>query len=172
MSGPAIVVMGVSGTGKSTVGQPLAEALGARFIEGDDHHPPANRKAMEEGIPLNDAMRAPWLDSIAADMAEGPGMVVATCSALKRTYRDRLREGVGRPVLFVLLDGARGLLAQRMSGRSHFFPASLLDSQIATLEPPDVDEMAVRIDVKNPPEVVMREALAFARAQGVSVPGG
>ena len=169
MSGPAIVVMGVSGTGKSTVGKPLADALGARFIEGDDHHPPANRKAMAEGIPLNDAMRAPWLDALAADMAAGPGMVVATCSALKRSYRDRLRDGVGRPVLFVHLDGAPGLLAKRMTSRSHFFPASLLDSQIATLEPPDADELSVRLDVKDPPEVIVREAMAFAAAHGVSV---
>ena len=166
MTGPKLVVMGVSGTGKSTVGVPLAEAMGARFIEGDDHHPPENKKAMAEGRPLDDAMRAPWLDSLAADIAR-PGPVVATCSALKRTYRDRLREGAGAALLFVHLHGARGLLARRMSGRSHFFPVELLDSQLATLEMPDPDELAVTIDVAAPPGAIVRDALAFARAHGV-----
>ena len=169
MSGPVAIVMGVSGTGKTTVGEALAKRIGARFVEGDAHHPPENRKAMEEGRPLDDAMRAPWLDSIARDAATGAGPVVVACSSLKRAYRDRLREGIGGHVLFVHLRGARALLAERMSHRSHFFPVTLLDSQLDTLEPPGADELSVTLDVAAPPEALVADAAAFLGAHGVSV---
>ena len=150
----AIVVMGVSGTGKSTVGQALADALGLPFVEGDSLHPAANVEKMSAGIPLTDADRAPWLDRIAGELHRP---VVVACSALRRAYRDRLRADAPDLVL-VYLHGTRELLAERMAGRpGHFMPTSLLDSQLATLEPPGVDENAIEMDVVLPPaEIVAR----------------
>ena len=140
-----VVVMGVSGSGKTTVGAALADALGLRFVDGDALHPAANVAKMAAGIPLDDADRAPWLDAVGAVLAAGP--VVVACSALKRVYRDRLRAAA--PDLdLVFLDGSRELLASRMAARpGHFMPASLLDSQLATLEPPTADEHPVTVDV-------------------------
>ena len=145
-----MVVMGVSGCGKSSVGLALAEALGARFIDGDDLHPLANKTKMAAGIPLDDDDRWPWLDLVGAELAEEPldsaseserfnGTVVA-CSALKRKYRDRILAAAPGTV-FVHLEGPRELLAERMSSRGeHFMPLALLDSQLATLEPLQPDE--------------------------------
>ena len=151
----AVVVMGVSGTGKSTIGRALADALGIPFVEGDDLHPPANVAKMAVGIPLTDGDRAPWLDLVAARLA-GPPAVVA-CSALRRIYRDRLRADAPSLAL-VYLHGSRELLAGRMANRpGHFMPTSLLDSQLATLEPPEPDEHALAMDVVLPPaEIVAR----------------
>jgi carbohydrate kinase (thermoresistant glucokinase family) len=143
-----VVVMGVSGSGKTTVGAALADALGLRFVDGDALHPVANVAKMAAGIPLDDDDRAPWLDAIGAVLAGGP--VVVACSALKRAYRDRLRAAAPRLEL-VFLDGDRELLASRMVARpGHFMPASLLDSQLATLEPPTADEQALTVDVSAP----------------------
>jgi len=143
-----VVVMGVSGSGKSTVGAALADALGLRFVDGDSLHPAANVAKMAAGIPLDDADRAPWLDAIGQVLAAGP--VVVACSALKRQYRDRLRAAA--PTLrLVFLDGSRTLLASRMAARpGHFMPTSLLDSQLATLEVPGPDEHALTVDVATP----------------------
>jgi len=143
-----VVVMGVSGSGKSTFGAALAEALGARFLDADDLHPPANRQKMATGIALDDDDRRPWLDAVAAWMAErirtGQASVVA-CSALRRRYRDRLRAaGVG--VRFVYLAVPRAELEARMRSRVHFMPVTLLASQLAALEPPDADEAACTLD--------------------------
>ena len=150
-----VVVMGVSGTGKSTVGLALADVLGIPFVEGDDLHPRANVEKMAAGIPLTDADRAPWLDMVAARLA-GPPAVVA-CSALRRVYRDRLR-AASPDLALVYLHGARELLAERMTERpGHFMPTPLLDSQLATLEPPTSDENAIEMDVVLPPaEIVAR----------------
>jgi carbohydrate kinase (thermoresistant glucokinase family) len=143
-----VVVMGVSGSGKTTVGAALADALGLRFVDGDALHPAANVAKMAAGIPLDDADRAPWLDAIGALLATGP--VVVACSALKRAYRDRLRAAAPELHL-VFLDGSRELLASRMAARpGHFMPASLLDSQLATLERPDPDEHSVTVDIAAP----------------------
>lgn len=140
--------MGVSGSGKTTVGAALADALGLRFVDGDALHPAANVAKMAAGIPLDDADRAPWLDAIGAVIATGP--VVVACSALKRAYRDRLRAAAPELQL-VFLDGSRELLASRTAARpGHFMPASLLDSQLATLERPDPDEHPVTVDVVAP----------------------
>ena len=138
----AVVVMGVSGAGKSVVGERLAAALGAPFREGDTLHPPENVAKMRAGVALTDADRAPWLDAIAAWLAEHPDGVVS-CSALKRAYRDRLR--LAAPdARFVLLDVPEATLADRLAHRpAHFMPAALLDSQLATLERPDADERAI-----------------------------
>lgn len=144
--------MGVSGTGKSTVGRALAETLGLPFVEGDDLHPPANVAKMAAGIPLTDADRAPWLDRIAAEL-DRP--VVITCSALKRSYRDRLRVAAPDLVL-VSLHGSPELLASRMAQRDgHFMPPSLLESQLATLEEPSADEDAIPVDVELRPDEIV-----------------
>lgn len=179
-----IVVMGVSGCGKSSVGLALAEALGARFIDGDDLHPEANKAKMAAGIPLNDEDRWPWLDMVAAALAaknqaspeqDSPtfnGTVVA-CSALKRVYRERIlhgAQGVGVGVgvgagapgtRFVHLHGSRELLAQRMGARpNHFMPVSLLDSQLNTLELLGADEPGHTYNIAAPVDQLVAAALA------------
>jgi carbohydrate kinase (thermoresistant glucokinase family) len=156
------VVMGVSGCGKSEVGRRLAAALGVPFLEGDAYHPPANVDKMSAGIPLDDADRAGWLatlrEEIAAANARGEGLVLA-CSALKRRYRDLLREA--DPALrFVHLDGAPALIAQRMLARTaHFMPTSLLDSQLRDLEPLGADERGLRVDIVKGPADLAQEIL-------------
>ncbi len=140
-----VLVMGVSGSGKTTVGTALAEAIGADFIEGDAFHPPDNVARMSAGVPLDDAARQPWLNALANDLrraAEGGRSVVLACSSLKAAYRETLRSGC--PTLrTVWLDVPRHVLEQRLRDRSgHFMPASLLESQIADLESP-VGEIAV-----------------------------
>lgn len=156
------VVMGVSGCGKSEVGQRLAASLGVPFLEGDAYHPAANVDKMAAGVPLTDADRAGWLgtlkDEIAAAHARNEGLVLA-CSALKRRYRDLLREA-DPDLHFVHLDGARGLIAQRMLARTaHFMPTSLLDSQLADLEPLGPDEQGLRVDIVKDPADLAREIL-------------
>ena len=137
--------MGPSGNGKTTLGRLLADRLGWQFIEGDDHHPPANLAKMARAEPLDDADRAPFLDSIAAALRDGHG--VAACSALKRAYRERLASVAGGNLLFVLPQVPEAELARRMRERSgHFMPPSLLASQLATLELPGPEEPALLID--------------------------
>ena len=149
-----IVVMGVSGSGKSAAGGLLAEALGRPFVDADDLHPPANKLKMAQGIPLTDDDRWGWLDTVGERLAAGERVVVA-CSALKRVYRDRLRDAAPDAV-FVHLHGSPELLAERMGHRVHeFMPVTLLGSQLATLEPLQADERGVVVDVTPPlPEVV------------------
>jgi gluconokinase len=155
-----LVVMGVTGTGKSTVAGMLAGQLGWELREGDDLHPPANVAKMSKGIPLTDEDRMPWLDIIAAwiddqTAANKPGIV--TCSALKRIYRDRLR----RPnVIFVHLTGSPELIASRMAKRlDHFMPTTLLESQLATLEPPGPDENVITVNLSGQPSDEVAEVL-------------
>lgn len=160
---PPVVVMGVSGSGKTTVGKALAAALGASYVEGDDLHPPANKEKMASGTPLEDEDRWPWLDLVGQALSEDGGRVVATCSALKRSYRDRIR-GPAPDAFFVLLDGDAELLRERQGARQgHFMPASLMDSQLATLEPLQEDEAGVRLDVSADPEELVDEAVAAVR---------
>ncbi|QUD90228.1 gluconokinase [Phenylobacterium montanum] len=144
MSTP-IVVMGVSGCGKSTLARDLANRIGRTFIEGDDCHPPANVAKMSAGISLTDDDRRPFLEKVSAALLAAEGGGVASCSALRRRYRDLIRMRCGH-VLFVLPIVPYGDLVGRMLGRDHFMPASLLDSQLATLELPTPDEFAVLID--------------------------
>jgi gluconokinase len=153
-----VCVMGVSGAGKTVVGTQLADALAVPFLEGDALHPPENVRRMAQGIPLTDDDRRGWLRAIAERIAEarrnGSGLVVA-CSALKRTYRDVLR-GADGELRFVHLAGDAGVIRQRMGQRvGHYMPASLLDSQLATLEVPGVDEHAWTFDVADPPPAIV-----------------
>ena len=145
---PVLVLMGVSGSGKSTVAAILAGRLGWDFEEGDDMHPPANVAKMAAGHPLDDEDRWPWLDKVAAwirQHAEAGRPGIITCSALKKSYRDVLR---GDQVVFVYLAGARERIAERMAARlGHFMSVAMLDSQLETVEPPTPDERAITIDI-------------------------
>jgi carbohydrate kinase (thermoresistant glucokinase family) len=157
-----LIVMGVSGSGKTTVAAMLAGRLHWNFQEGDALHPQANVDKMHHGIPLTDADRLPWLDSIAALVdrwnAEGVSGII-TCSALKRAYRDRIR--AGRPgVELIYLRGARELVSARITQRmGHFMPASLLASQFATLEAPGDDEPVITVDIGGSPDQIVEAIL-------------
>jgi carbohydrate kinase (thermoresistant glucokinase family) len=155
---PHVVVMGVSGCGKTTVGRLLARHLELPFIEGDELHPPRNVELMASGIALTDEDRAGWLDAVAAELARRPEGAVASCSALRRRYRDRLRWAV--PALrFVHLRGDRAVLEERLAQRrGHYMPPTLLDSQLQTLEPPSVDEQPLELDITEPPEALAQRA--------------
>ncbi len=145
------VIMGVSGCGKSSVGAAVAERLGMHYTDGDDLHPPANIAKMSSGTPLTDADREPWLVRVGQRLAAIDGSVVIGCSALKRSYRNIIRGRAGELVCFLYLEGSSEVLAERMSKRSgHFMPVSLLESQLATLEPPGQDETAIIADIDQP----------------------
>lgn len=158
-----VLVMGVSGCGKSSFGAALAEALALPFADADGFHPPANIRKMSAGIALADADRWPWLDAIGAWLAAREAGVVA-CSALKRAHRDRLRGAA--PGLRVLhLAGPFELIAGRQAARAgHFMPPALMASQFATLEPPAEEEGAVTLDVALPVSVLVARACAALRA--------
>jgi len=166
----AIIVMGVSGSGKSTIGALLAEALGWPFADADGFHPAANVAKMAAGTPLTDADRWPWLDAIAAHIgasrtAEQP--VVVACSALRRAYRERLRAGYG-DLIFLHLAGAPAVIAERQAARQgHFMPPSLMASQFATLEDPAAEADAVTVSVSASPHEVVVAAIHQLSAFGV-----
>ena len=160
------VVMGVSGSGKSLIGARLARELQVEFVEGDDLHPQENVRRMAAGIPLTDDDRKGWLIAIAARLREaqreGVGLV-ASCSALKRSYRDLLRSSGAATVQFVYLAGTRALLAERMANRrGHFMPPSLLESQLAILEEPSPDEHAWVCDIREAPETIVADLVRRA----------
>jgi gluconokinase len=168
-AGPrAVVAMGVSGSGKTTLATCLADRLHCAFLEGDDFHGPANVAKMRAGHPLDDADRWPWLDRLGTAIgaaATGPGIAVATCSALKRVYRQRLERAAGVPLLFVLLDGDPDAIAERLNHRAgHYMPASLLRSQLATLERPSADERALILDPAQSVDRLCTAALDWLRA--------
>jgi gluconokinase len=163
----AVVVMGVSGSGKSSVGEGLASALGIDFVDGDGLHTPENVAKMASGTPLVDDDRWPWLDRIGstlADRATHPAGIVVACSALRKIYRDRIRAAAGQPIRFVFLDAPQSLVQERLGARKgHFMPPSLLDSQYATLERPtgEDDVIAVAVDV-SVAEIVRRASSELA----------
>jgi len=153
-----VVVMGVAGSGKTTIARDLAAALGCQFLEGDELHPRANVEKMRGGTPLTDADRLPWLQAIAARIDEWRGRGewgVVTCSALKRAYREILI-GPRPDVMLAYLRGSRALIEARMKARhGHFMPVALLDSQFATLEEPTAAENPVTVEIGGPsPEIV------------------
>jgi gluconokinase len=158
----AIIVMGVSGSGKSTIGALLAERLGWPFADADSFHPPENVAKMAAGTPLTDADRWPWLDAIAAHIgaARKAGRpVVVACSALRRAYRDRLRAGHG-DLIFLHLSGAPAVIAERQAARQgHFMPPSLMASQFATLEDTGDEPDAVAVSVADTPQSVVEAAM-------------
>jgi carbohydrate kinase (thermoresistant glucokinase family) len=166
----ALIAMGVSGSGKTTIAALLAQELGWRFEDGDWFHPKANVEKMESGIPLTDADRLPWLEAIAAwidDLrAKGEHGVVA-CSALKRRYRDILARAGHDTVRFVYLKGDKALIAKRITARhGHFMPPALLESQFATLEEPAPDEHPITVSVAGTPREIVADILAALRSAG------
>jgi gluconokinase len=165
----AVVVMGVSGSGKSSVAAGIASALGLHFIDGDSLHSAASVALMQGGTPLRDEDRWPWLDRIGerlGDAAQWPDGVVIACSALKRAYRDRIRSAAPG-VRFVFLDGSGELIGSRMAARSgHYMPATLLASQLGTLEPPGADEPdAQRVSIDRPVAAVIESALQALQSE-------
>jgi gluconokinase len=165
----AIIVMGVSGCGKSTVAQLLASELTCSFLEGDSLHSSASIAKMSAGQPLTDDDRWPWLDRIGTALNEAvatDGIAVAACSALKQVYRERLRQQITVPTVFILLDGSYDELAQRLQQRlqqctAHFMPSSLLSSQLATLERPSANEQALVLNIKQTPPALVSASLAW-----------
>lgn len=158
----AIIVMGVSGSGKSSVGHALATRLQFTYIEGDDLHPPGNVEKMSKGVPLRDDDRRPWLDligeQIRAKLAAGEGVIVS-CSALKRSYRDRLRS-TAPDLHFVYLEGSKALLTKRMDERKHhFMPISLLESQLRTLEIPAGERRVVTVNIDKAVDEIVEDAI-------------
>jgi gluconokinase len=154
-----VVLMGVSGTGKTAVGTRLAKALGGAFAEGDDYHPQANVEKMRSGVPLDDADRRPWLETLSREIGgwlDAGRTVVLACSALKQSYRDVLK--AGRPgVVFVHLKGDPALIRKRLAGRrGHYMPASLLDSQLAALEEP---ADAITVGIEGMPDAIVAEIM-------------
>jgi gluconokinase len=171
MAPPAVIlVMGVSGAGKTTIGKLLAERLGWEFADGDKFHPAANVEKMRSGVPLTDEDRRPWLKRIAQwvdEIRRDNGQAVTAASVLKRSYRD-IVIGERPDVRLVFLEGSRELIAQRVAARrGHYMPASLLDSQFDTLEPPGPDENAIRVSVEPAPEEIVSDIIEQLRAEGV-----
>ncbi len=162
-----VVVMGVSGAGKSTIGALVADALNYPFLDADSLHPLENIRKMADGIPLDDEDRWPWLDLVGHELAttKAAGIVVA-CSALKRRYRDAIR-AQAPDTIFLHLDGTLEVLSARLEGRSgHFMPTKLLASQLEALEPMEGDEAAVVVDIAGSMNEILEQAIAGIRGLG------
>jgi gluconokinase len=158
MSSAAIIIMGVAGSGKSTMGALLAQALNLPFVDGDTLQPAANKAKMASGTPLDDQDRAPWLEAVATALAQGPKVIA--CSALKRRYRDRLRAAAPR-TRFIFLAGSRDTLLYRLAHRQHeYMPRALLDSQLADLEVPEESEGVLTLSIEHPPAALVQAAVA------------
>jgi len=160
---PVTLLMGVSGSGKTAIGRRLAGRLAVPFLDADDLHSPGNLQKMRAGTPLTDADRGPWLQAVAAELVRATtetGGIVVACSALKRAYRDRLRAAT--PSLRVVhLTAATDVIRRRLEARTgHFMPAALLDSQLATLEPPGADERPIVVEVSRPVDAVVATIVA------------
>jgi gluconokinase len=167
----AVIVMGVTSCGKTSVGEGLAAELNCPFIEGDKLHPASNIAKMSDGIPLDDGDRWPWLEIIGKAMKaerEKDKGVVASCSALKKVYRQKLAEAAKMPITFIFLHGSRELLAARMADRKgHFMPTSLLDSQLKTIEIPGPEEDALHLDVALSLDELIARSKKYLMSQGV-----
>jgi beta-N-acetylhexosaminidase len=164
-----IIVMGVSGCGKTTIGDLVARELGVPFLDGDSLHPVENVAKMAAGTPLTDEDRWPWLATVGSELAKaGDGGMVLACSALRLSYRDAVRQQAPDTV-FLHLHGSKEVLGQRLKGRSgHFMPPALLDSQLATLEPLAADEAGVVVDIAAPIQQAVAEAVAGITALALS----
>lgn len=161
-----IIVMGVSGSGKSSVGAGVANMLGLPFLEGDSLHSNESVAKMESGIPLQDADRWPWLSQIGEQLAASETGIVISCSALKKTYRNHLREKAGKPLLFIFLDGSYEILHEHMRQRTgHFMPVGMLESQIAALEPPLGEPHVFHANVEHPVAAIIDESAIWARSE-------
>ena len=161
--GDRIVIMGVAGCGKSLVGAQIAEQLRLPLVEGDDFHPPGNIEKMRHGTPLTDADRAEWLQRLAAELRAQPGGAVLTCSALKRAYRERLR-AAAPGLRFVFMDLSREEAERRVVGRSdHFFSASLVDNQFATLESPVGEPGVLAVNATVPAQQQVEQVVGWLR---------
>jgi gluconokinase len=174
MTMTSLVVMGVSGCGKSRVGAVVAERLGLPLVEGDEFHSEANRALMRQGIALTDEHRAGWLDRLGTELQQRPAGAVLTCSALKRAYRDRLRRAA--PALrFAWLDFDRAAAEARVAQRpSHFFPAGLVATQFEALQPPTGEPGVLRVDALLAPEAIAERVVRWLRdgeASGAARPG-
>lgn len=166
-----VVIMGVSGSGKSSLGAALTARGIARFVDGDDLHPPANIEKMSAGIPLTDSDRRPWLLLVADTLRASRGPIAIACSALRRQYRDLIRERARQPVFFIFLDADPQTLARRLSERrDHFLPLQLLKSQLETLEPLQDDEAGVRLSMDQSLPEVVDEAVAALEKVGIKPP--
>ena len=162
-----VIIMGVAGCGKSSVGAGLAQALGATYEDGDDLHPQANIDKMSAGIPLDDEDRAPWLDLIGQRLKAAQSPLMIGCSALKRSYRDRIRAAAQNEIWFLHLSGTRAVIEARMSQRKgHFMPVSLLDSQFAALQPLEPDEQGQAVDINQTLVQVIAASGAALTGQG------
>jgi len=158
------VIMGVAGSGKTSVGAAVAEAADAVFVDGDDLHPAGNIRKMSDGTPLTDADREPWLDRVGHAFTTVDGRCLIGCSALRRPYRDRIRAAAREPVGFLHLSGSRAVIKARMAARTgHFMPVELLDSQFATLEPLELDEDGMQADIDQSLEEVVAGLVSYIR---------
>ncbi len=164
----SLVIMGVAGCGKSSLGAALAQRLAFELIEGDDHHSAGNRQKMQQGTPLTDADRAGWLITLGGLLARRPGGMVLTCSALRRAYREQLR-AAAPGLRFVFLDITPEQARQRVATRSsHFFNTALVDSQFATLESPVGEAGVLRVDAAEPLPQLLEQVVAWARSAPTS----
>lgn len=160
-----MIVMGVSACGKSTIAQAMAESLAAEFMDADAYHSPENIEKMRRGEPLSDEDRSPWLHRFGEALAASQGQCIGACSALRKQYRELITQAANEPVLFIFLDGSKALLRERISARKgHFMPASLLDSQFATLERPDASELSCTIDIDGTTQQIMQRISATLQA--------
>ena len=159
-----VIVMGVSGCGKSTIAEGVAAAINGRFFDGDHFHPQSNIDKMSRGEALTDADRWPWLTLVGQELSRGQGDVVGACSALKQAYRQHIAQTAGADVRFVHLSGTKELIADRMAARDgHFMPLSLLESQFAALEPPAGEPGAITVDISPDTDAVIAAAAQSLR---------
>lgn len=153
-----MVLMGVAGCGKSSVGADLAPLINASYTDGDDLHPQANIDKMSAGHPLTDEDRWPWLHIVGQTLGESNNRTIIGCSSLKRAYRDAITQAANAPVTFIHLSGSRAVIESRLSSRQgHFMPTALLDSQFTTLEAPDSTENAIEVDIDQPIDDIVSE---------------
>jgi gluconokinase len=168
VSCPSVVVMGVSGCGKSAVGERLAQELGLALVEGDSFHPAANIRKMEQGVALTDHDRAGWLERLGAELESRPQGAVLTCSALKRAYRDRLRAAAPGLCFVHLALGERDAMARVAARAGHFYPPSLVASQFEALEDPAGEAGVIAVDALLPVETLVAQLLAHLATPGAS----